>query len=139
RTTPVPAPANDSSEEIRGKIARIIFHSSDTGYMVLALKRKRGEADCTIQTTTSMKVAPGDSIIAKGTWTTYKGKQQFKADMIQQEIAREAKGIVAWIKNGSIPGVGPRTGRILADHFGERLPDVIDNAEALMEAGIGET
>ena len=130
-------PVPDETEEIRAKIGHVIFPRSDSGYTVLSIKVDGGR-DTTLQVVTTVSVSAGDRIVARGKWATYKGKVQFKADLIQLEIPRETRGIVAWISSdGAVEGVGRATGLKLAAHFGDLLPGVMHDPALLQQARIG--
>lgn len=120
-------------EEIKGRIIRVIFHAADSGYTVLAARIHGEKKDATIQVTTGIKVNAGDKVRAHGEWTTYKGKPQFKADMIQMEIPEGAKGVAEWLRNGAVQGVAQGTIRKMIKAFGEDIQNVIGDAEALAE------
>jgi exodeoxyribonuclease V alpha subunit len=120
-------------EEVCGRIVHRIFRSPDTGYCVVAISLD-GKGDATLQATTSLPMNKGDRIVAKGTWATYKGKPQFKADSIEEEIARGAKGAVEWLKAKKIKGVGPGTIAKLEKKFGHTLPDVLHDADLMTQA-----
>lgn len=124
--------------EIKARVTNEIFHSAESGYTVLAVKISGQRGDFVLQVTTNQRVNVGDPIRAHGDWGTYKGKTQFKADMIQLEIPRESRGIFEWLCRGGVQGVSNRTAQKLLDHFGERLPDVIGDENKLAQAKIPE-
>lgn len=133
-----PPEAEDPLEEVRGTVRREIFRATDSGYTVLAVDLDGRAGDTTIQVTTTLRPNQRDRVVARGRWAVYKGKQQFKADVIQLEIERGTAGIAKWLKNGAVPGIGPGTISKLVKHFGDRLPDVVSDADELAKARIGD-
>ena len=132
RPSSPPAPTYD---EVTGRVSHVIYETAD-GYAVYAVKDDSGK-DCKVSVTSAIKAKKGDKIVAKGTWGTYKGQPNFKAVMIMHAIPKGARGVVTWIRTKAAGGVGKATAEKLAKHFGDRLPDVVGDADALEEAGIG--
>jgi exodeoxyribonuclease V alpha subunit len=130
------APVQDDTIELRGRVKNERFYAPDSGYTVLVVRFDNERDDMTLQVTTTVRAHPNDRIVALGKWSTYKGKPQFKAEMIQLEIPREARGIVEWLRNGGVPGVGKAAIKRLVDYAGDGLPDIVDNADETVKSGI---
>jgi len=124
-------------EEISATVTRAIFLSKDGSgvFGVYAVKGKKG-LKTKITVTTPAAFSQGDRILAKGSWSTYKGTPTFRAVMAIHEIPKGARGVVTWLKTKAASGVGAATAEKLAKHFGDRLPEIIDKPEVLVEAGI---
>lgn len=138
RRAPPAPPEAEELEEARGTVRREIFRAADSGYTVLSVDFDGRVDDCTLQVTSTLRPNQRDRIVAQGRWIVYKGKPQFKADVVQLEIERGTAGIAKWLKNGGVPGVGPGTVAKLVKHFGDLLPEVIGDAIALASAKIPE-
>lgn len=128
------APAAPRFDEVSGKVVHVIYQTAD-GYAVYAVKDASGK-DIKVSVTSSITAKKGDRIVARGSWGTYKGQPTFRAVMIMHEIPKGARGIVTWIRTKAAGGVGKATAEKLAKHFGDRLPEVIGDADALAESGI---
>jgi len=133
--TPVaaPSPSEPSLLEIKGKVKKVIYETAD-GFRVYAVQTK-GE-QISAQITSPIKADVGDKIILKGEWGTYKGRKTFKAKLIMQEMPTDKKGVAAWLRMGSVAGVGKATGDRIARYFGDDVLEVIDKPERLVECGI---
>lgn len=132
--SPQAAPPQPVFAEVIGKVSHIIYQTAD-GYAVYAVRDDSGN-DCKVSVTSEIKPKKGDRIVAKGSWGSYKGQPTFKAVMIMHEIPKGARGVVTWIKTKAAGGVGKATAEKIAKHFGDRLPEVVGDADALTEAGI---
>lgn len=129
-----PAPAEPTLIELVGKVERVIYETSD-GYAVYSVKVDGGKAT-TVAVTSSVKAKRGDRVVVKGQWSQYKGKETFKAAMIMLEIPKGAKGVVAWLKMGSVPGVGKSTAEKIAKFFGDDILEAIVDPVKLTQSGI---
>lgn len=118
---------------LKAKVVKCIFHNDKNGYTVLAV-RNRDIGDAIIAYNTPMPALDGDAIIAEGAWGEYKGKTQFKATVLRTEVDLSDSGLVAWLKNQKLPGIGPRTILRLSTLFRGRMADVIGTAEAMSVA-----
>jgi len=130
---PVPAqagPEESSSTELKGKVKKIIFARDD--FRVYLLK-VRGRDDVSVTVTSPFHATVDAQVTVRGEWGTFRGKPTFKAKLIIQDVPKDTKGIVAWIKTGAVPGVGKATGEALVKHYGDRILEVIENPEALAE------
>ncbi len=129
----VEADADVPGEELVGRVRRVICQIKDSGFTVLAVRTEDRE-EVSVQAHTSQAFKENDRIVARGEWGTYKGRPQFKAASIRPEIPRGASGVVAWLKGGAVPGVGPAAVRKLLATFGEGLPEAMRDAETLRKA-----
>ncbi len=122
---------------IKGSIKRLIFSTPD-GYQVylMSTKKDRRSEEITVTVTSNVKFNRNDKVAAHGSWGSYKGKETFKAVALVQEISRGAKGVVTWLNNKVVQGVGKATAQKVAAHFGDDLPKVIGMPEELIKAGI---
>ena len=134
---PVPqaptVPEEPTMLEIKGKVKKIIYETAD-GFRVYAIQTK-GE-QISAQITSPITADVGDKVVLKGEWGMYKNRKTFKAKLIMQDIPTDKKGVAAWLRMGTVAGVGKATGEKIAKHFGDDILDVIDKPERLVEAGI---
>src|SRR3546814_7515926 len=65
-----------------------------------------------------------------------KGRRTFKAAMLTHDLPQGTRGIRSWLSSGAVTGVGKGTADKIARYFGDRLQDVVGNADILAEAGI---
>lgn len=129
-TAPVrPVSSEPAAEELIGKVSRVIYETSQ-GFAVYLLRIDGGK-DVTVTVTSAIKAKKGDKIVAKGLWGTYKGKPTFKATLLKHDIPKGARGIVTWLKTGSVPGVGKTTAENIAKAIGDEILDIIGDADAL--------
>lgn len=140
---PVPAsieePRADGLERIEGKIERAIFASSDGTFAIYIASITAGngsEREISLQARGGVKFQRGDPFVATGSWTTYKGKPQFKAVSARQPEIKGNNGIVSWLSTGAIAGVGEMTAKRLLAYFGENLEAAMSDPVELQKSGI---
>lgn len=133
-TPPPTKQAEPTLQELIGRVERVIYETSD-GYAVYSVKADSGK-NTTVAVTSPVKAKRGDRVVAKGQWSQYKGKETFKAAIFMMEIAKGAKGVVAWLKMGSVPGVGKSTAEKIAKYFGDDILDAISDHNKLVKSGI---
>jgi exodeoxyribonuclease V alpha subunit len=133
-TDPVvePKPDGPPLDELRGSVRKVIYRTSD-GYSVYVIL-DGAKREHKISVTSSVVAEKNDTIIAKGTWSSYKGKPTFKAMTIMHEIEPGAKGVMRWLKNKIVAGVGAVKIKSLAEFHGDRLPEIMDDPEELRKA-----
>ena len=134
RTAAAPE-AEPSPDQIEGRISRIICKRiPDSGFIVLALSMPGGK-ETTVQANTSQELRELDELVALGTWSTYKGRRQFKAETLRLRMPRNARGVASWLKS-AVKGIGPATIARLVESYGDALPDMMRNPEALRLGGL---
>jgi exodeoxyribonuclease V alpha subunit len=121
---------------IKGIVKKRIFFSPESGYAVYAVDFEGRKSGDVLQVTSTVVPTIKEKIIARGKWITYKGKTQFKAETIQLEVDRTAKGIREWLKGSSAKGIGKATREKLVKLFGDRLPEVIGSVELMVAGGM---
>lgn len=137
KSEPEPIPEDQKLDSIKGTVKKLIYATPE-GYQVyiLTTKKEKRTVEITVTVTSTVKFNHKEKVIAQGSWGTYKGKETFKAVAITQEIAKGAKGVVSWLNNKVVNGVGKATAERIASHFGDDLPNVIGLPEELVKAGI---
>lgn len=125
-------PDGPALDELRGSVRKVIYRTSDgySVYIILDGMKKEHK----ISVTSSVVAEKNDTIVAKGTWSSYKGKPTFKAMTIMHEIEPGAKGVMRWLKNKIVAGVGAAKIKALAEFHGDRLPEIMDDPEELRKA-----
>ena len=113
-------------QELTGTVESVIFQNEENGYTVLRMRADSGELVTVVGCFPF--VAPGESVIAGGTWMNHAvhGKQ-FKADASQRFLPSTAPAIYQFLAGGSIKGVGPATASLIVERFGDQTLDVILN------------
>ena len=127
------------NEELRGRLADIIFHNSDNGYLVGILETE-GEEETVVVGTLPL---PREG----GTYSFF-GKQvihpsyglQFAFDRYEEVVPQTAEAIEAFLASGIVKGIGPKTAVQIVEVFGDKSLDIIENEpDRLLEInGIGK-
>lgn len=123
----------DAMEEVSAKVTHRIYpktFSGDDDFAVYAVEmdgRKTGK----ITYAGHYRPEKGEKVVAKGKWVLYKGEQSFKAGILVPEIPKGAEGAVTWLKIAKVEGVGKATIDKLLKKYGDRLPEVMEDADEL--------
>jgi ATP-dependent exoDNAse (exonuclease V), alpha subunit - helicase superfamily I member len=125
-------PEEPPLDELRGTVRKVIYRTSD-GYSVYVIA-DASKKEHKISVTSSVTAEKNDTVIARGAWSSYKGKPTFKAMTIMHEIDPGAKGVMRWLKNKIVAGVGAAKIKALAEFHGDRLPEIMENPEELARA-----
>jgi len=97
---PVVAPAHAAaSEELRGKVRRVVCRT-ESGFTVLAIRTGNG-SEVSLQTLTAQEFREGDAIIAEGAWGDYRGRPQFRAEVVRADMPRGARGVADWLRRSA--------------------------------------
>lgn len=128
------------TEELQGKVAAVIFHSSDGVFSVFRLKDKQSG---TVVTAAGQVGVPtvGQTVALRGCWVKHpRFGMQFRADSMAEVRPERAEDIEQYLASGEIDGIGPALARRIIDRFGSRTLEVMDRRiDALLDVpGIGE-
>nr|VFK02122.1 MAG: exodeoxyribonuclease V alpha subunit [Candidatus Kentron sp. H]VFK02841.1 MAG: exodeoxyribonuclease V alpha subunit [Candidatus Kentron sp. H]VFK05281.1 MAG: exodeoxyribonuclease V alpha subunit [Candidatus Kentron sp. H] len=116
-----------TGERLSGQVARVVFHSEETGFCVLRVE-VRGHADPATVVGSAASVAPGEYVECQGQWTNDRTHgRQFKAEHLQVVPPGTREGIERYLGSGMVRGIGPHFARKLVKAFGEQVFDVIEN------------
>jgi exodeoxyribonuclease V alpha subunit len=117
------------AETYKGRIEKILYHSTDTGYSVLLLEPvEDGEFERLTVTGSLLDPSPDDEIQITGTWTDHpKYGKQFKIESYTPLMPSTETGIIAYLGSGVLPGIGPKTAEKIVQEF-ENIFDVLDDA-----------
>ncbi len=125
--------------ELELHIDQIVYSNEDSGYTVARGTASRSGEQVTVVGTLVL-ARPGDSIRARGDWTTHpRFGRQFRISDYQTLVPTTAAGVERYLGSGVIPGIGPVMAKRIVERFGTDALDVIGNApERLAEVeGIG--
>lgn len=128
-----PAPS-DESIEMTVRIVRELHESPDRTFYVYLAKREDGEEFTFSTTHPATRPKAKEQVLLQGKWGIYRGQQTFRATVMTPVLPKGAKGIVSWLRQSSVKGVGHATANKLAEAFGDDLENVVGDAEALAKA-----
>lgn len=129
-----------STEVVSGLVERVTFHNSESGFCVLRVKA-RGHRDLVTIVGHAAMIAPGEWIMASGTWLNDANHGlQFKAHFLKVSAPSTVEGIEKYLGSGMIRGIGPVYAKKLVRAFGEKVFDVIEAEPARLRevTGIGK-
>ena len=113
--------------ELSGTIDSVIYKNEENGYTVLRLRDGNGESVTVVGC--FPYAAPGESMIASGTWMNHSVHgRQFKAEFAQRLLPTSASAIYDYLAGGTVKGIGPATAALIVDRFGDRTLDVLESA-----------
>ena len=132
-----PAEKSDGTARVEAIIDRVIYKNDAGDFAIYAATQKNGTPrEFSLLISGGQNFYSHDKLDAEGVWGERNGRPQFKAVSAQQHEIKGGDGIVAWLSTGTVPGVGAMTAKKLLDHFGDRLEEVMGDAEELATAGI---
>ena len=109
--------------ELSGTIDSVIYKNEENGYTVLRLRDGNGESVTVVGC--FPYAAPGESMIASGTWMNHSVHgRQFKAEFAQRLLPTSASAIYDYLAGGTVKGIGPATAAL----FGDKTLDVLESA-----------
>ena len=113
--------------ELSGTIDSVIYKNEENGYTVLRLRDGNGESVTVVGC--FPYAAPGESMIASGTWVNHSVHgRQFKAEFAQRLLPTSAGAIYDYLAGGTVKGIGPATAALIVDRFGDKTLDVLESA-----------
>ncbi|MDE7107130.1 MAG: ATP-dependent RecD-like DNA helicase [Clostridiales bacterium] len=112
-------------EKITGSVEEIIFRNDENGWTVLVLD-SNGEPVTVAGTLPP--VTPGDCVELEGEFVLHpKFGMQFKASGARLSMPHTVYGIIKFLGSGLIEGVGEKTSARIAEKFGSKTIDVMEN------------
>ncbi|MDE6201677.1 MAG: ATP-dependent RecD-like DNA helicase [Clostridiales bacterium] len=112
-------------EKITGSVEEIIFRNDENGWTVLILD---SNGDQVTVAGTLPPVTPGDCVELEGEFVLHpKFGMQFKASGARLSMPHTVYGIIRFLGSGLIEGVGEKTAARIAEKFGSKTIDVIEN------------
>ncbi|GJD91593.1 ATP-dependent RecD-like DNA helicase [Methylobacterium hispanicum] len=116
------------------RIVRELHENADRTFYVFLAKGEDGEEFKFSTTHPATRPKAKEQVLLQGKWGTYKGQKTFRAAVMTPVLPKGAKGIVGWLRQSSVKGVGHATANKLAEAFGDDLENVVGDAEALAKA-----
>jgi len=112
--------------KITGTINRLRFFNEENGYSILMVEDDRHEMHTIVCNMASPSV--GTKYTFEGDWITHsKFGKQLSATTITPMMPSSIDGILTYLANGPIKGVGPAIAGRIVDKFGEDSFNVIEN------------
>lgn len=110
-------------DNIVGYVDRIIFYNKSNNYTVM-------DMDCSDHLITVVGNFPelkkGEYLSVSGNWTEHSTfGRQFKAFSFENTIPTENDGLERYLGSGIISGIGEKKAKLLIEHFGEDVIDII--------------
>ncbi len=114
-----------AADSVSGEIAVVRFESEDSGFAVLSVRVSNDRPPITIVGTVHQPRA-GMIITADGVWMNDPAHgSQLRANTIKISPPTTNEGLVRYLASGVIPGLGPKTARLLVERFGTETIDVV--------------
>ena len=122
-------------EKLSGIIARITFHSPETGWTVLKVAPFDRPGDEVAVIVHQSKVFAGATMAFYGNWLQHpKFGEQFKAVKVEELKPATTNALEKYLGSGLIKGVGPAFAKRIVKHFGKDTLEVFDtDIDRLME------
>lgn len=135
-----PADAEPPAGDCSGVLTRIIFQDVEQGFIIGELTPEEpGAAPITILGLLP-GIVVGESLRVRGHWETHpRFGRQLRVESYELVRPATKQALIAYLSGGLAKGIGPKRAKIIAEHFGDALLDILDNyPERLTEApGIG--
>lgn len=130
---------SESRDTVFGYIERIVFTSSETGFVVARLKEPRKE-ELTTLVGTMPGLKPGEKVQCTGSWKsnpTY--GTQFEVHTFQTEMPTDVEGMRKYLQSGMVPGIRARYAARIIEAFGDKTFEIFDKTpeQLLSIPGIG--
>lgn len=110
--------AAQSTGPLKGTVVRYISQPRDDGWAILAIRTPKGQAKICGKGLGGLK--PGQVIEASGKWSSHpRYGEQFQANDVREIVPEDGAGLIRWLVQTGIPGVGEATARKLVALFGE--------------------
>lgn len=121
---------------ISGRVQRFIRQPADDGFGILAIATQNGRVTA-LGRHIFADLSLGDEVELSGSWKEHdRFGRQFAATDAQRVLPTTASGLVRWLVQMEIPGVGEATAKKLVDAFGadlvERVAERDDKAAAIL-------
>ncbi|HOE65081.1 MAG TPA: ATP-dependent RecD-like DNA helicase [Candidatus Hydrogenedentes bacterium] len=119
--------SSDSVENVLdGVVERIVFESSESGFIVGRLRMKNS-TDLVTFVGNLMALSPGETVRLWGRWSDdQRFGRQWRVDRFQTILPTSIDGIKKYLGSGMIPGIGRKYAERIIDLFGVETLRVID-------------
>ena len=131
--------SNEELISLEGTLDSITFHNEENGFTIARFYTAKREMITIIGV--FVNPLPGEALQLAGRWETHKQYGlQLRIDRYQVLRPATVLGMERYLGSGLIKGIGPKTAKLLVNHFGLETIEVIDDhAERLLEVpGIGK-
>lgn len=120
-------------ESVTGTVDSVVYSKDATGYAVLRVTGEDG-ASVTVVGCIPQPV-PGESIVAEGKWTVHSAfGRQFEVTGFERRLPASSNALLAYLKSGTLPGVGNVTAKLLLDKFGTEVLEIIETCPEKLTA-----
>lgn len=133
------AASSPTEETLCGRVGRVKFHASDTGYTVFQLDLDKGDPVTVRGTCEGLR--DGAMVECRGGWRKHdKYGLQFVADLVSELLPDDEEGIRAYLASGVLPGVGKAVADRIVDVYGEGVFEILDQHPEKLVAikGVGK-
>ncbi len=118
----------ETPDTIAGSVEKILFTNPENHYTVAQLtpeSARRAEPVTIVGNLAALQV--GESIRARGRWTTHKQfGRQFAVESFESVLPRTIVGIQKYLGSGLIKGIGDKFAERIVAKFGDQTLEVID-------------
>lgn len=127
--------------QLEGTVSRIVFTNPDSFWTVLKLLPAEDALEELDVVGTLAGVREGERLRVWGHWENNpRFGRQLRVQRYEVVLPKSAAGIERYLASGLIPGIGPKTARMLVKRFGDKTLEVIErHPERLKQVkGIGK-
>ena len=120
-------------------VQRVLFANSDNGYCVAKVQDQKDSYNEFVAVGILGSIQEKDVFKISGSWVTNNyGKQLQVTDMVMPEL--NSDGVIAFLRDGQIKGIGPKTAELIYKKFGDELLPIFDQSPEKLLAikGISE-
>lgn len=114
------------TEQLKGVVERITYHSTESGYTIARFKVP-GERDLITLAGSFANIQAGQTLEVIGIWRDHpKYGPQFQVTQYRETKPATITGIEKYLGSGLIKGVGPVTAKRIVAHFGLETLEIIE-------------
>jgi exodeoxyribonuclease V alpha subunit len=127
-------------KQIDGVVERVTYHNDVDGFSVLRFRQRGGDGAIVTVVGHLGLVSEGERLLAEGDWREDRQHgRQFVATLLKPLPMEGRVQIETFLASGAVKGVGASTARMMLQHFGDKVLEVLDEKpERLRELpGIG--
>ncbi|MCL1819808.1 MAG: AAA family ATPase, partial [Oscillospiraceae bacterium] len=118
---------------LTGTVDSVVYTKDATGYAVLRVTASDGAAVTMVGCIP--QPVPGETIEASGRWVTHSSfGRQFEVTGVERAMPASSNALLAYLKSGTLPGVGSVTAKLLLDKFGNDILEIIETAPEKLTA-----
>ncbi len=130
----------DQDPALHGSVSRVVYSNPENHWTVLRLAVEGRPRDVAV-VGTMFGVREGEQLRVWGDWVQDpRYGRQLRATRYEVVLPATAAGIEKYLGSGMIPGIGPKTAKLLVRRFGDKTFEVIDKSPHRLEQlkGIGK-